>query len=71
MFRRNLLPFLISLSFLWGELYNHFNGQITYFGYHVLHDWKGVSSNINGFMREYSALLPEKKSIFFTLYNSF
>ena len=50
MFRRYLLPFLISLSFLWGELYNHFNGEITYFGYHVLHDWKGVSSNINGFI---------------------
>ena len=33
-----------------GDIYNHFNGEIVYYGYHVLHDWKGISSNIKGFI---------------------
>jgi len=50
MFKRYLLLFVLSFPFLSGKTYNHFNGEITYFGYHILHDWKGVSSNINGFI---------------------
>ena len=50
MFRRYSLPFLIPLSSLLGEIYPHFNGEIVYHGYHLLHDWKGVSSNIKGFI---------------------
>ena len=50
MFKRYLLLFIIVFSSLSGETYNHFNGEITYYGYHILHDWKGVSSNIKGFI---------------------
>ncbi len=50
MFKRYLLLFILSFSSLSGKTYNHFNGEITYFGYHILHDWKGVSSNISGFI---------------------
>ena len=50
MFKRYILLFVLSFSSLSGKTYNHFKGEITYFGYHFLHDWKGVSSNINGFI---------------------
>ena len=50
MFKRYLLLFIVTFSYLSGETYNHFNGEITYFGYHILHDWKGVSSDLSGFI---------------------
>ena len=50
MFKRYILLFVLSFSSLPGKTYNHFNGEITYFGYHILHDWKGISYDINGFI---------------------
>jgi len=39
-----LLLFCVSYS----QKYNHFEGTVAYYGSHPLHDWKGISSSING-----------------------
>ena len=40
------LFFFICISF--SQKYNHFEGNVSYYGSHPLHDWKGMSTSING-----------------------
>ena len=39
---------IISLTIGYGNEYTIKAGEITYYGYHFLHDWQGKSSQING-----------------------
>ena len=46
MFR--IITAIISITILYGNEYTIKEGEITYYGYHFLHDWKGTSNQING-----------------------
>ena len=39
---------IISLTIGYGNEYTIKAGEITYYGYHFLHDWQGTSNQING-----------------------
>ena len=39
---------IISITIGYGNEYTIKAGEITYYGYHFLHDWQGTSNQING-----------------------
>ena len=47
---RLLILFLVGLSIVCANKYTQFSGEIIYFGSHYLHEWKGESKIINGFI---------------------
>ena len=47
---RIFLLFLVAFSIASGNKYTKFSGKITYYGFHYLHEWKGESQIINGFI---------------------
>ena len=45
---KNFISILFLFCISYSQKYNHFEGTVTYYGSHPLHDWKGISSSING-----------------------
>lgn len=44
----NIIRYIITITLLYGNEYTIKEGEISYSGYHFLHDWKGTSNQING-----------------------
>ena len=39
---------ILSIAIIHGGEFNIKEGEVTYYGYHLLHDWKGTSNQVGG-----------------------
>ena len=45
---KNFIILLFLFCTIYSQNFNHFEGTVSYYGSHPLHDWKGVSTSISG-----------------------
>ena len=45
---KNFIVLLFFFCTIYSQNFNDFEGTVSYYGSHPLHDWKGVSTSISG-----------------------